>query len=161
MRQRLAQLEHARREFIANASHELRTPIFSLGGFLELLANEELDERTRREFLGTMQEQVERLTKLATDLLDLSRLDAGRLVVERERLDLAGLADVLRGEFAAVARTTDRPLELIAADDVAAIGDEPRALQIGRILVENALRHTPPGTPVAIRARTTDAGAEL
>ena len=66
-------------EFIANASHELRTPLFSLGGFLELLEDEDLDEPTRREFLGTMREQVPRLTKLATDLLDLSRLDAGRL----------------------------------------------------------------------------------
>ena len=51
MRMRLAQLDHARREFIANASHELRTPLFSLGGFLELLGDEELDEATRREFL--------------------------------------------------------------------------------------------------------------
>src|SRR5207244_2143204 len=70
MRQQLAQLEHARREFIANASHELRTPLFSLGGFLELLTDEELDEETRREFLTTMRDQVERLAKLATELLD-------------------------------------------------------------------------------------------
>jgi HAMP domain-containing protein len=62
MRQRLAQLEHARREFIANASHELRTPLFSLGGFLELMTTEDLDEKTRAEFMGTMREQVERLT---------------------------------------------------------------------------------------------------
>ena len=48
------QLDHARREFIANASHELRTPVFALGGFLELLSDEELDEATRREFLATM-----------------------------------------------------------------------------------------------------------
>ena len=79
MRQRLAQLEHARREFIANASHELRTPLFSLGGFLELMADEELDPKTQSEFMTTMREQVDRLTKLATELLDLSRLDAGRL----------------------------------------------------------------------------------
>ena len=82
MRQRLDELDHARREFIANASHELRTPLFSLGGFLELLDDEELDDATRREFVVTMREQVERLTKLATDLLDLSRLDAGRIRVE-------------------------------------------------------------------------------
>ena len=67
----------ARREFIATASHELRTPIFSLGGFVELLQDEELDEHTRREFLDTMSEQVARLQKLSVDLLDLSRLDAG------------------------------------------------------------------------------------
>ena len=90
MRVRLAHLDDARRDFIANASHELRTPLFSLGGFLELLDDEELDEATRREFLGSMREQVDRLTKLASDLLDLTRLDAGRLTVEREPVDLGG-----------------------------------------------------------------------
>src|SRR5207248_8293046 len=92
MRIRLAGLDHARREFVANASHELRTPLFSLGGFLELLEDEELDERTRREFLETMSGQVRRLTKLADDLLDLSRLDAGRLHVETQPVELGSVA---------------------------------------------------------------------
>src|SRR5207248_6752572 len=71
MRLRLAYLDRARGEFIANASHELRTPLFSLGGFLELLDDEELSPEERAEFPGSMREQVTRLTKLATDLLDL------------------------------------------------------------------------------------------
>ena len=77
MRVHLAQLDNARKEFVANASHELRTPLFSIGGFLELLAEEELDEETRRGFIETMQGQVQRLARLSTDLLDLSRVDAG------------------------------------------------------------------------------------
>jgi signal transduction histidine kinase len=153
MRQRLTNLEHARREFVANASHELRTPIFSLGGFIELLANEDLDDGTRREFLATMQEQVERLTKLATELLDLSRLDAGRLHVESEVIDLAVIADTLADEFGALASTRGHGLEVYADDGVVATGDEQRVLQIGRVLVENALRHTPSGTTVRIVAR--------
>jgi signal transduction histidine kinase len=151
MRQRLAQLEHARREFIANASHELRTPLFSLGGFLELLADEELDEKTRAEFTATMREQVERLTKLATDLLDLSRLDAGRLTVEREPVDLSALAASLVEEFRAVARSSGHDLAADGGGEATGFGDEERALQIGRILVENALVHTPAGTPVRLR----------
>jgi signal transduction histidine kinase len=150
MRQRLAQLEHARREFIANASHELRTPLFSLGGFLELMADEELDAKTQAEFTATMREQVARLTKLATELLDLSRLDAGRLTVERERLDLDALAAVLADEFRAVARSSGHQLSVRGNGPTAAMGDGERALQIGRILVENALVHTPPGTPVRL-----------
>ena len=102
MRLRLAQLDHARREFIANASHELRTPVFSLGGFLELLRDEELDEETRREFLVTMSEQVDRLAKLATELLDLSRADAGRLRVERVPVDLGRVAETVVDEFTAL-----------------------------------------------------------
>src|SRR2546428_51373 len=150
MRQRLAQLEHARREFIANASHELRTPLFSLGGFLELMTDEELDPQTQAEFTATMREQVDRLTKLATELLDLSRLDAGRLTVERERFDLAALAETLAEEFRAVARSTGHQLSVRVSGPAEGVGDEERALQIGRILVENALVHTPPGTPVRL-----------
>ena len=151
MRRRLAQLETARREFIANASHELRTPIFSLGGFLELLADEDLDEETRREFLATMQEQVQRLTRLATDLLDLSRIDAGRLAVDRQPVDLGGIAEALADEFAAVALSSGHSLEVVPeAAPVRALGDDERVLQIGRTLVENALRHTAPGTPIRL-----------
>jgi two-component system OmpR family sensor kinase len=150
MRQRLAQLEHARREFIANASHELRTPLFSLGGFLELMTEEELDPKTQAEFMGTMREQVERLTKLATELLDLSRLDAGRLSVHREPVDLRTLAETLADEFRAVARSTGHRLSVRADEPVEGLGDEERALQIGRILVENALVHTPSGTSVRL-----------
>jgi signal transduction histidine kinase len=152
MRQRLAQLENARREFIANASHELRTPIFSLGGFLELLDDPDLDEETRREFLRTMQEQVQRLTKLAGDLLDLSRLDAGRLRIETEVVELAGVAEGLASEFAALTRAGERELTVeVTSEPVAALADEQRVLQIGRVFVENALRHTAPGTAVRIR----------
>jgi signal transduction histidine kinase len=150
MRERLAKLERARREFIANASHELRTPLFSLAGHLELLVEEDLDDATRRDFLVGMREQVERLTKLAAELLDLSRLDAGRLRVERMSLDLGRLADVLLEEFQPVARGTEHRLELAPDGDVAALADEQRVLQIGRALIENALRHTPPGTTVRI-----------
>jgi two-component system, OmpR family, sensor kinase len=151
MRQRLAQLEHARREFIANASHELRTPIFSLGGFLELLDDEDLDDETRREFVATMQEQVERLTKLAADVLDLSRLDAGRLRVELEPVSLERVADALADEFAALALTWEHEVTVDARPAPLALADEARVLQIGRVLVENALKHTPPGTPIVIR----------
>jgi signal transduction histidine kinase len=157
MRLRLARLDDARREFIANASHELRTPIFSLGGFLELLLDEELDEATRHEFLETMTEQVERLSKLATDLLDLSRLDAGPVRLEAEPVELASVAADLCEEFSAIARRRGHPLEAAVETGGIALGDEERVLQIGRALVDNALLHTPPGTPVRIVAD----GAEL
>jgi signal transduction histidine kinase len=152
MRLRLAQLDHARREFIANASHELRTPVFALGGFLELLRDEELDDGTRREFFATMSEQVDRLAKLATELLDLSRVDAGQLQVERELVDLGEVAEMVVDEFTALARSGDHAVELDEEGEAHAIGDEQRVVQIGRILVENALIHTPPGTTMHVRA---------
>jgi len=153
MRLRLAQLDHARREFIANASHELRTPVFALGGFLELLRDEELDDGTRREFFATMSEQVDRLAKLATELLDLSRVDAGRLQVGQEQVDLGEVAGTVVDEFTALAVAGGRALELDASEGVWVDGDEQRVLQIGRALVENALVHTPEGTQVWVRVR--------
>ena len=161
MRLRLAGLERARREFIANASHELRTPIFSLGGFLELLENEDLDPETQREFLARMREQTDRLTKLATDLLDLSRIDAGRVHVESEAVDLAALARTLADEFHAVALARDHTLEVVDRAAPPVVADEVRALQIGRILVENALVHTPQGTAVRLSTARRDGTALL
>ena len=99
MQQQLRRVDVARKEFIATASHELRTPIFSLGGFVELLQDEDLDEETRREFLDTMSEQVERLQKLSVNLLDLSRLDSGSVELHTEPVDLAELTRSIAGEF--------------------------------------------------------------
>ena len=159
MRERLAKLDHARNEFIANASHELRTPLFSLAGFLELLDDEDLDEATRREFFATMSEQVERLTRLATDLLDLSRLDAGRLRVDPEAVDLADIARTLVAEFGPRAAGSMHTLEFAASQPVGAYADSERALQIGRVLVENAIRHTPPRTSIRVSASARDGPA--
>jgi signal transduction histidine kinase len=151
MRIQLAQLDTARKEFVANASHELRTPLFSLAGFLELIADEDLDEETRAGFLATTREQVERLTKLSADLLDLSRMDAGRLRVEREEVALADTARLLVDELAPLAEAKGHTLEVEADADAWAIADEERVLQIGRALTANAIAHTPPGTDVVVR----------
>jgi two-component system OmpR family sensor kinase len=161
MRARLAVLDRARREFIANASHELRTPLFSLGGFVELLGDEDMDPETRLDFLAEMRGQIERLTRLATDLLDLSRLDAGQLEVEIGPFDLAAGARLVADEFRAVAEREEHRLRLETAERVDALGDEPRVQQIGRVLVENAIRHTPPGTLVEVVAERRDGRAVL
>jgi signal transduction histidine kinase len=161
MRKRLADLERARREFIANASHELRTPIFALGGHLELLTDEDVDEPTRHEFLTEMRVQVERLTKLATDLLDLSRLDAGRLRVELAPVDLAEIAGSLVSEFGGVGRGSAHRLVVEANSDAVALADDERVRQIGRILLDNAIVHTPPGTEIRITADQAASAVDL
>src|SRR5689334_6025622 len=99
MQAQLEQIDTARSQFIANASHELRTPIFSIGGFVELLRDEDIDEETRKEFLWLMGEQIERLQKLAVSLLDLSRIDAGSLELNPEEVDLSEVVREVAGEF--------------------------------------------------------------
>ena len=161
MRVQLAQLDTARKEFVANASHELRTPLFSLAGFLELMADEDLDEETRAGFLATTREQVDRLTKLAADLLDLSRIDAGRLRVEQEDVVLADTARTLVDELTPLAESTGHRLVLESDAEAWALADEERVLQIGRALAGNALTHTPAGTEIRISTAHGDGHAEL
>jgi signal transduction histidine kinase len=150
MRQRLASLDEERRVFIATASHELRTPIFALSGSIELLTEEEMDDASRRDFLETMRGQVQRLSKLATDLLDLSRLDAGRLELVSEPLSLQAVASMLVADFAARAERRGHVLGMEGDAEAIVLADEERLLQCGGILVENALVHTPAGTRVRI-----------
>ena len=152
MRRQLAQLDDARRAFIANASHELRTPIFSVGGFLELLQEDDLDAETRGEFVAAMAEQMARLSKLATDLLDLSRLDAGGMRIELEEVALGDVVQDLAEELGSLAARRDHALKAVVESTEPVVGDRQRVLQVGRALVDNALVHTPPGTAVRLVA---------
>ncbi|MDF2434690.1 MAG: hypothetical protein JWP44_4321 [Mucilaginibacter sp.] len=152
MQRQLAQLDLARKKFIATASHELRTPVFSLGGFVELLEDEELDAGTRRRFLDQVKEQVERLRKLSVDLLDLSRLEAGSLELRPEQVDLGELARSVSAEFVPTLAQHDAHLELRLAAKAEANCDPVRIAQIMRILIDNALTHTPSGTRIVVTA---------
>jgi signal transduction histidine kinase len=152
MQQQLRQLDLARKKFIATASHELRTPVFSLGGFVELLEDEELDADTRRRFLDQVRDQVQRLGKLSVDLLDLSRLEAGSLELRPEEVDLGELTRSVSGEFEPTLAQHDARLELRLPTRIEAQCDPVRVAQIMRILIDNALVHTPPGTQIVVTA---------
>jgi signal transduction histidine kinase len=162
MQHQLAQLESARKKFIATASHELRTPVFSLGGFVELLEDEDLDPETRARFLEQVRDQVERLRKLSVDLLDLSRLEAGSLELREEQVDLGELTRAVSGEFEPTLAQHDSHLELrLAARSIEATCDPVRVAQIMRILIDNALTHTPPGTRIVVTAAHEDGHVRL
>jgi signal transduction histidine kinase len=151
MRHQLAELDSARERFIATASHELRTPIFSLGGFLELIDDEDLDEETRRAFVGQVRTQVDRLGKLATGLLDLSRLESGALDLNSERADLGEIVHMVSAEFIpALAQHSSQLLPRLAHEPLTAVCDPERVAQILRILIDNAIIHTPPGTGIIV-----------
>jgi signal transduction histidine kinase len=162
MQRRLAELDSARKQFIANASHELRTPIFSLGGFVELLDEEDPSPEERAEFIRTMRQQIERLTKLTGDLLNLSQLDAGGIEMQIGNVDLSSVARDVAREFGARADLRGSRLELRTPDrSVIAIADPERVRQIIRILLDNALTHTPEGASVTVTTYSADQRAEL
>jgi two-component system, OmpR family, sensor kinase len=153
MQRQLAQLDSARKRFIATASHELRTPIHSLGGFVELLQDEELDEEERRAFLEQISEQVDRLRNLSVDLLDLSKLEAGSLELHPEPTDVGALAKSVTAEFAPAASQHHSEVDVqLNGNDIEASCDPDRVAQIVRILLDNALTHTPSGTRIEVSA---------
>jgi signal transduction histidine kinase len=132
------QIERAKAEFIANASHELKTPLFALSGYLEILEDEE-DEEVRETFLKEMQVQTERLQNLARTLLDLSRLDANAVTFRLEEVDLEELLHELKRDFA----YTGRQINIHAEDDIPPVETDP--IQLRRmlaILLDNALKYS-------------------
>jgi signal transduction histidine kinase len=161
MQDRLGRADRARKAFIANASHELRTPIFSLGGYVELMRDEELDEETQREFLDQMDSQIKRMTKLSTDLLDLSKIDTGSLAIKPEEVDLTGLVQSVRREFEPQIQQHEGTIEIDAPDVAETICDPDRVAQIVRILIDNALNHTPTGTTITVTIKDEDSGTAL
>ena len=162
MQRQLARLDTARKQFIAQASHELRTPIFSLGGFLELLEDEELDDETRAQFLAQLRGQVDRLRKLSTELLDLSRLESGALELRPEPTDLRQLAREVAAEFTPAAQAHDAPVELHTGREPLEVECDPeRVAQVMRILLDNAFVHTPTGTSIRVSAERSNGHVTL
>ena len=132
------QIDRAKAEFIANASHELKTPLFALSGYLEMLEDEE-DEEVREAFLKDMRAQTERLKNLARTLLDLSRLDANALTFRLEEVDLEELLHELKRDFA----YTGREIRLHAEKNVPPVRTDPIQLQrMLAILLDNALKYS-------------------
>ena len=132
------QIERAKAEFIANASHELKTPLFALSGYLEILEDEE-DEEVRETFLKEMQAQTERLQNLARTLLDLSRLDANAVTFRLEEVDIEELLHELKRDFA----YTGRQINIHAEGDLPPVETDP--IQLRRmlaILLDNALKYS-------------------
>jgi len=153
--------EHRLRQFLADASHELRTPLTSIQGFAELFrlggaggaAGVDLPVILRR-----IEEESARMKTLVEDLLLLARLDQTR-PIEQAPVDLAVLAADACSD--AVAAAPDRPVTLDAPDPVVVLGDQHHLRQAIANLVTNAVRHTPPGTPIEVSARAVNGAAAV
>jgi two-component system phosphate regulon sensor histidine kinase PhoR len=134
-------LESMRKDFVANASHELRSPLTVVTGYLEtLLQDEQMDPVVRKPLLE-MQRQSQRMTAIVTDLLDLSRLDAVDREVEGEPIDVVALCAVLRKDV--MARPTHPEIQLDMASDARLLGDDSEILSAFSNLVDNAAKYTP------------------
>jgi signal transduction histidine kinase len=146
----LAEADRMRRDLVANVSHELRTPITALQAVLENLVDE--IEPLSPETLRTMLRQVERLGRLVTQLLDLSRLESGTIPLQRRAFELQPVLEEAAGESRLHAPGIKVEVD-VESPGLVADGDPERVHQVVANLLENAVRHSPPGGRVQVRAR--------
>ncbi|MBL8753886.1 MAG: response regulator [Planctomycetes bacterium] len=149
----------AKGEFLANMSHEIRTPMNGILGFTELLGQSGLTDQ-QRDWVGTIDQSARSLLTVINDVLDTSRLEAGKLEIERVPFDLGLIVDQVRAMFAPSARTKDLLLRVECPEHAWAIGDPVRARQVLTNLIGNALKFTAAGE-VTVRVRCDGAKARI
>jgi signal transduction histidine kinase len=159
---RLAELDRLKSDFVSMVSHELRTPLGLIKGYAGTLLRDDapLDHETRKEFLQVIDEETDRLTELVTNLLDMSRIEAGTLRIERHPVEinhlLADCAERLR------AREPTRALQLQMPQSLPAVlADERRVAQVVDNLLTNATRYSPEPTPIRLVARAVNGDVEV
>ena len=147
--------EKMRREYVANVSHELRTPLTAVRGLLEPLADGMVkDEESRQRYYKIMLHEVMRLSRLITDMLTLSRLQAGTEYMELSRVNLEELINDVAISYAAAAQQKGISLEVDCIPAVDALTDPDRIEQVLIILLDNAMHYTPQGGKITLRLRS-------
>ena len=141
-------LETVRRDFVANVSHELKTPLTSVRGFTETLLEDDPPEDLRRTFLSSIRSNTLRLQRLVDDLLDLSRLESGGWVAKKEEVDLGPVVEDLWESFQE--RASARGLTFTLEGHATVLADLQGVIQVFQNLMDNAIRYTPDGGSISI-----------
>jgi len=143
-------------EFVSMVSHELRTPLTSIKGYVDLIADGDAGEinEVQKEFLTIVQENSNRLVSLINDILDISRIESGRVHLRVDPLDMTEIIQGVADTFRTMADNSDVELMWVAEDPLPrAVGDRDRIGQVLMNLVSNAIKYSPGGGSVTIRAR--------
>jgi two-component system, OmpR family, sensor kinase len=152
----LRELDAMKSQFVSSVSHELRTPLTSIKGYVEMLAAEDVGplNAEQREYATIALRNTARLQRIIDDLLTLSRIDAGRL--ELELLDLGNVLEDVREAVEPLAYQREIRISLEAAPSLTVLGDRARLDQALGNLVSNAVKFSPAGETVLLRARRED-----
>ncbi len=149
---RLERTEAMRRTFVGDVSHELRTPIASIAAAAETLADGQPDRTETAELTGLIRRQSERMRELIDDLMDLAQIESGAVPLEKETIPLRELLAETAEDLEAAAREKKVEIRVTGDAAVAAIGDRRRLGQLARNLLDNAVKFSPEGAPVVVRA---------
>jgi signal transduction histidine kinase len=150
----IRRLETVRRDFVANVSHELKTPLTAIRGFAETLASELSADRQHAQFAETIRANAERMQNLIDDLLDLSRIESGGWAPVVELVDVARAADEAIAPYRDEAAQGGCEIAVSVGPDARTVHADPVALRqaLGN-LIENAIRYTPRGGMVTLFSR--------
>jgi signal transduction histidine kinase len=162
MAQTVQASQKSQRDFVANVSHELKTPLTSVQGFAQaIIDGTAATEEDQQQAARVIYDEAGRMHRMVLDLLDLAKLDAGTAEFKRERLELAPLLQRVVEKFTPQSREAN--VELVARIDPlpAMIGDGDRLVQVFTNLVDNALKHTPPGGKVTLTAGSDNGQAKI
>ncbi len=155
-------LEAVRRDFVANVSHELKTPLTSISGYAETLLQDVPDAETTRRFLAIIVSNARRMQRLVDDLLDLSRIEAGRWQPRPEPVDVGAVVREVWATLAERAAQRGVAFTMDVPPDAATLVADPDAVrQVLTNLLDNSLRYTAAGGTIAARSRARDGGIEL
>jgi len=154
----IRQAENMRADFVANASHELKTPLANLVGFIETLKGPARDDAQARDrFLDIMQTEAARMSRLINDLLSLSRIEQDEHMQPATQVDVAGLLKGVARLMELRAEKQNLRIELDLAEDLMPIrGDQDQLIQVFQNLLDNALKYSRPGGSVQLRARPVE-----
>jgi len=157
----LRHLEAMRRDFVANVSHELKTPLTSIAGYAETLASEASPGTQTERFVRPILSNARRMHRLVDDLLDLSRIESGRWQPDPERVDVRGLADEAWAAFADRARERRIQFTTAVGNVLYVTADSEALRQVLTNLFDNALRHTPPGGRITVSVEPAPGGVTV
>ncbi|MBS9436462.1 two-component system sensor histidine kinase PhoR [Photorhabdus noenieputensis] len=153
-------LENARRDFFANVSHEMRTPLTVLQGYLEMMQDQAEDNPLNKKALHTMQEQTRRLDSLVKQLLQLSKIEVAPQIDMNEVVDVPLMLKVLRQEATALGNECYK-INFDISEGLKVFGNEEQLRSAMSNLVYNAVNHTPKGTQIDVSWKKSSHGAEF
>lgn len=134
------QREELRKQFTANVSHELKTPLTSISGFAEILKNGGTDEKTTKDFAGTIYEESQRMISLVNDIIKLSKLDEKSISLEKEPIELLGLSKEIAKILSASAKAKNVKLD-VHGDSGKIMGVQPVIYEMIYNLIDNAIKY--------------------
>lgn len=158
---RQKELDRLKSQFISTVSHEMRTPLTGIYGYLELLLHRQPDEALRSEWLDKIHHEVLNLNQLLDELLDLSRIEAGRLQIHKEpvqleKLIVEALADIKQLAHAETTANCHQ-FELEIANDLPAVNaDRNKMARVFSNLLQNAVKYSPEGSLIQVKLQKTD-----